>query len=418
VEQSYRYFVGVDGGWKDHKICVTDGAGETKLELVVRHRGDEIGRLADKLSELSEGEPCVIGVAIEVTHGAVVETLLERGFHVYSINPKQLDRFRDRFSVAGAKDDRLDAFVLATSLRTDNGRFRLLQNNEPLTVELRETVRIDGELRGEVVRLSNQLTEQLHRFFPQFLEFGSLADQPWLWDLLELVPTPESARVVRQKAITSILKKRRITRITARRVADILKRKPFVLAPGAVEAAAFHTAFLLPRLRLAFDQRAQCEKRMKKLLKQLAEPNSEDQGEKCGQRDVNVILSYPGLGTRIAATLLAEAEQALSTRAYNVLRSYAGAAPVTRQSGKRCLVTMRRACNARVREAVYHWARVSVQNDEPGKAHYDRLRAAGHSHARALRGVADRMLKVLCAMLRDGTLYNAELRHGFAASKA
>jgi hypothetical protein len=26
----------------------------------------------------------------------VVETLLERGFKVYSINPKQLDRFRDR----------------------------------------------------------------------------------------------------------------------------------------------------------------------------------------------------------------------------------------------------------------------------------------------------------------------------------
>ena len=106
-----------------------------------------------------------------------------------------------------------------------------------------------------------------------------------------------------------------------------------MLAAGAVEAAAFHVAFLLPRLRLAFDQRSQCEKRMKELLKKLAEPDNDDQGEKRGQRDVNVILSYPGLGTRIAATLLAEAEQALSARAYNVLRSYSGAAPVTRQSG-------------------------------------------------------------------------------------
>jgi len=31
--------------------------------------------------------------------------LVERGFHVYAINPKQLDRFRDRHSVPGAKDD-------------------------------------------------------------------------------------------------------------------------------------------------------------------------------------------------------------------------------------------------------------------------------------------------------------------------
>ena len=44
---------------------------------------------------------------------AVVETLLERGCHVFALNPKQLDRFRDRHTVAGAKDDRRDAWVLA-----------------------------------------------------------------------------------------------------------------------------------------------------------------------------------------------------------------------------------------------------------------------------------------------------------------
>jgi hypothetical protein len=33
--------------------------------------------------------PEVIGVAIEMTQGPVVEALLERGFCVYGINPKQ-----------------------------------------------------------------------------------------------------------------------------------------------------------------------------------------------------------------------------------------------------------------------------------------------------------------------------------------
>jgi Transposase len=59
-----------------------------------------------------------IAVAIAVPHDPVVEALLERGFWVHAINPKQLDRFRDRFTVAGAKDDRRDARVLANSLRT------------------------------------------------------------------------------------------------------------------------------------------------------------------------------------------------------------------------------------------------------------------------------------------------------------
>ena len=53
-------------------------------------------------------------MAIEVPHGPVVDALLDRGFIVYAINPKQLDRLRDRFSVAGSKDDRRDARVAAS----------------------------------------------------------------------------------------------------------------------------------------------------------------------------------------------------------------------------------------------------------------------------------------------------------------
>ena len=56
-------------------------------------------------------------LAIETPRGPVVESLMERGFAVHSINPKQLDRFRDRLSPAGARDDRRDARVLATALR-------------------------------------------------------------------------------------------------------------------------------------------------------------------------------------------------------------------------------------------------------------------------------------------------------------
>ena len=112
------------------------------------------------------------------------------------MNPKQLDRFRDRHTVAGAKDDSRDADVLADSLRTDRKCFKRLSIDDPKIIELRELVRIDVELGNEVTRLSNQLGEQIHRFFPQFLEFGSFANQPWLWDLLELIPTPAKARSV------------------------------------------------------------------------------------------------------------------------------------------------------------------------------------------------------------------------------
>ena len=61
------------------------------------------------LMATSGGRPEEIHIAIEVPHGPVVETLIERGFNVYAINPKQLDRFRARFTMAGAQDDSQDA---------------------------------------------------------------------------------------------------------------------------------------------------------------------------------------------------------------------------------------------------------------------------------------------------------------------
>jgi hypothetical protein len=55
--------------------------------------------------------PAAIAGAIEVPHGAVVETLLEHGITVYSLNPKQLDRFRDRHHRRGWLNARGDHWL-------------------------------------------------------------------------------------------------------------------------------------------------------------------------------------------------------------------------------------------------------------------------------------------------------------------
>src|SRR5262245_40450721 len=52
------------------------------------------------LTLLTGGEPARVAVGLEVPRGAVVDTLLERGFHVFALNPKQLDRRCSRCSAA------------------------------------------------------------------------------------------------------------------------------------------------------------------------------------------------------------------------------------------------------------------------------------------------------------------------------
>ena len=44
-------------------------------------------------------------------------------------------------------------------------------------------------------------------------------------------------------------------------------------------------------------------------------------------------------------------------------------------------------------------------HDPAAKQHYSSLRARGKPHGQALRSVADRLLRVLCAMLRDQASY-------------
>jgi transposase len=106
--------------------------------------------------------------------------------------------------------------------------------------------------------------------------------------------------------------------------------------------------------------------------------------------------------------MLSEASQAIAERDYHALRCYSGSAPITHQSGKKKVVLMRRGCNERLRNALYHWARVSVVRDLKSKQVDAAMRARGHSHGRALRGRADRWLQVLISMLRNRTLYDAQ----------
>src|SRR4029453_3439515 len=170
------------------------------------------------------------------------------GFHVFALNPKQLDRFRDRHSVAGAKDDRRDAFVLADSVRTDQPSFRRLQLEDPQCLGLRELSRAEETLLEVFRRNANRLRDQLHRFYPQVLQLCSAADEPWLWDLIDLAPSPAPPALLSEEQVQRVLKAHRLRRVKAHEVLTCLQTPALPVAPGAAEAAQAHCGFLLPCL--------------------------------------------------------------------------------------------------------------------------------------------------------------------------
>jgi transposase len=407
--EEYRVYVGIDWASSAHRVVSLDGAQGVVADQEVAHSGAGLAALADELTARAGGAVEAVAVAIEVPRGPVVETLLERGFAIYALNPKQLDRFRDRYSVAGAKDDRRDARVLAQALITDRAAFRRLRLEEPGVIRLRELGRAEAELQQELRRLANRLREQLLRYYPQALALCPAADEPWFWALLAVAPRPAAAERLAPARVRTLLRAHRIRRLTAETVLARLRTPALRVAPGTAEAASEHIGWLLPRLDLVARQHAGCTRRVQQVLDELTTP-----GQPSEQRDVLILRSVPGIGRVVAATLLGEAAAEVALRDYHALRAHAGLAPVTKQSGKRRDVQMRYACQARLREAFYHWGRVNVQRDPRSRAHYTRLRQAGHSHARALRGVVDRLLAMLMAMLRTQTCYEPSRRQPLA----
>jgi len=404
----FDFYVGIDLAVEKHQACVVDRTGKVVEELAFEHSGAGLIDFIHSLEKLSGSLATRVGIVLETPRGPVVECALERGYSVFSINPKQLDRFRDRHTVAGAKDDRRDAFVLADSLRTDLPLFRRLQQEGAQTIRLRELSRLEDDLAQDHNRLINQLREQLHRYFPQLLQISSAAEDAWVWDLIEIAPVPAVACKLTRGRIERVLKRHRVRRLTSEEVMAALRLPALKLAPGSAEAASEHALLLLPRLRLIRKQRLDIATRIETLLNQLSEVGS-DTSDHGSERptDVAVLRSLPGVGRIVAATLLAEASQAIADRDYQALRSYAGVAPVTRQSGNKKIVVMRRGCNNRLRNAVYHWSRVATMCDERSRSYYGQLRARGHSHGRALRTLADRWLTALVAMLRTHETFDS-----------
>lgn len=405
------WFAGFDWGSEKHRVSLFARDGTLIGRRDVDHSARAYAELGDWLLRTTQAQPAAIAVAIETTHGPAVDALIDRGFRTFAINPKQLDRFRDRYSAAGAKDDTRDSDTLGRSLRTDRPAFRELSPDHPLIVQLRETTRLASELTRDRVRLTSRMREQLWRYYPQMLDLADDPAEAWLLELWQLAPTPAKGARLHKETIARILKAHRIRRIDAEQVRAILRQPPLPAGPGATEAAVGHIRSLVPRIRLHNQQIKAAHAEIDALCVALAgppvvEPGKSAPGQSPEQRDVAILNSVPGIGRIVLATLLTEAAEPLRRRDYHALRALAGQAPVTKRSGKSCFVQRRLACNKRLANAMYHWGMIALVREPRSKQRYAALRARGCSHGRALRSVVDRLLNLVCTLLQRQVLFD------------
>jgi len=397
----FQFLVGIDLGRWLHQACVLDANGELVAEKGFAHSREGLSETVTWLLSLVK-DPDHLAVAIEKPHGAVVDTLLARGLAVFAVNPKQVDRFRDRHSLSGAKDDRRDAFVLADALRTDGHRFQRLQLPPPEIIALRQLLTARFQLIKLHVALSSQIQDLLIQCRPHLLSLAP-RNRPldsFFAELLELFfdsqPRPPAPDEIR-----ALIRKHHIRRVKLEDILHVLQQPSLQLASGTLEALSAHLAVLFPQLKLVRRQRRDVDQYLERWFAEIQRDCPPHQPS-----DNALLASLPGVGALVLATLLGHAHDAIRLRNRDALRSLGGIAPVTKQSGQRRQVLMRRARSQPLAYALHHWAAIAVLRDSHFKHHYQRLRRKGHHHARALRGVMDRLLSLAVAMLRDRSFYD------------
>ena len=240
--------MGVDWGSEAHEFCLLDATGRVGGTRTVAHTAVAVHEAVQWVRERTGAPPSAIAVAIETPRGVLVDTLIELGFAVFALNPKQLDRFRDRFTMAGAKDDARDAHVLGDALRTDRRAFRRVRPDDPLIIHLRELCRLREDLREEEGRLANRLRDQLYRVDAAWLTLSPAADDPWVWAVLAETPDPAAWAQLPRRRIAPALRAHRIRRVTAEDVVARLRQPRLTVAPASAEAVATRIGALVPQL--------------------------------------------------------------------------------------------------------------------------------------------------------------------------
>jgi transposase len=203
-----QVYVGIDWANDHHDVHITNDNAETLANFRIQHSLDGVERLKNRLVKFASNPDCVL-VAIECHHSLLIYALLEAGYAVYPINPKAMDRYRDRYRMSSSKSDPQDAMVLANILRTDLHLYKPLPKETAADARLRELTRAHKSLRQQKVKLTNQLTTQLKTYYPVVLNLFSKLDQEITLAFLEHYPTPGKAATASLKELQKFFHKQR-----------------------------------------------------------------------------------------------------------------------------------------------------------------------------------------------------------------
>ena len=388
-------YAGVDIAKVDHVIGAVDERGEEQgKRMPFKNSAAGFERCEAWLEGVAE-RPSDVLVGMEATGHywmALYAFLVSRGYSVAVIDPAQVRAVRRLKGLDRVKNDRVDAGLIAETLRIGQYDPTRLATDE--VQSLRSLTRYRQSLKAELAEVKTQCLCLLDSYFPELP--GAFSDVFGAAGRAVLSRSPLPSELARRR--TDSLQRDISEAARGSRRMDGKAAELRALARGSVgirlgEAAASMQVRSLVRQMDFLD--AECAK-FDALIRELLE------------RVEPLVLTIPGVSYATGAQIVAEIGDVARFRSAAALVSYAGLNSSVNQSGKFDSGggPITKHGSPYLRRALWLAASRAWQYDPSLRAFYERKRAEGKCHRVAVTAVARKLCHIVFAVMRDGVPYD------------
>ena len=385
--------VGVDVGYKSHRVGIAHPDGSILEEFDISHSDDGFQEFFRRVEECRRRLSLPVAVAMEGYNGyarPLDRLVQEKGYRLFNVNNLKLARFKEVFPGA-AKTDPIDTrkilelFRLKDQLPLAKGAIQEVVSGPAVNEKLKRLSRRRRHLVIEKMRVLNRMQADLQAVCPELLAATHDADNLWF---LRFLTCREDLRQLARLRHSTVLQIRGIGQKYAAIIAGWQQHARFS------DEVEYVGPMIIQDARRILELRVQIH-----VL-------DEAMAELSGQSEIARTLStIDGFGKTSIAELAGEIGTTERFACEGSLALYLGMCPLTHQSGQMSTARIPRQVNTRCKAAMMTAVARHIRCVPESKAYYDRKRAEGKTHNQAIRALGRHMVRVIWAMLRDGRDY-------------
>lgn len=387
-------YAGVDIAKTDHVIGAIDDSGD-EVSRPMSFTNTEAGfeKCISWLEGVAECPEDVV-IAMEATGHywmACFSFLTSRGYTVVVVNPVHVKAVRKLKSLSGVKNDRIDSWLIAETLRIGEYDPTRLATDEMQSLKI--LTRYRQGLKEQIAETKTKVICLMDAYFPEYA--GLFSDMFGAASMALLSKSPLPAEIARMQ-----------TPALAKLLSSASRRRMGEAKAAEVKTAAKRSV----GIRLGETTAAYEIKEYLSLIEYLEKKVSRAEAEIAASLDSiePLILTIPGVSIALGAQIVAEIGDVARFKSAASIVKYAGLNSGVSQSGKFEAKgePITKVGSPYLRRALWLAAEGARKFDPKLRDFYEKKRAEGKCHRVAVTAVARKLCHIVYAVMRDQVPYD------------